>query len=326
MNKPAASNEQIIGGGQQAGGIADEMAKSFAPPTPGTNDGKQAMDQVDADFANKINTVLDQAPELNEQDNNQVPDRNAPADDSSKTDQDTPKSNDNEYAPAKEFDDFLQAQNNGESTSESDAGNKGEQTPAIQESNQSMEMLREIMQTHPELASQIKADAAAKGINLDAPNDSVTNQRLQGMESTIKELHDMITGDRSAIIDRSVFDTADNLYNDVTKDVPDYAKPLVNIFNNAFLRDVDLREIDRKSIEAPNKAVNSELDNYFEARAKAEGWVKTSNAPPNFNAQANLTPPNLNDNSQDRKPGDLPTSAFNDADRDFEAKVQNLFR
>lgn len=294
-------------------------------PTPGTNDGKQAMDVADADFANKINSALDMAPELNGPDNNQVPEGNVKPDDSSNADKDTPKPNGDEYAPATEFQNFLQSQTSGEAAKESDGYNEGGKPPANNEGNKMVEMMQDIMKSHPELASQIKADAAAKGINLDAPIDSATNQRLQGMEQTIKELHSTIMGDRTAIMNQGEFDNANSLYNDVTKDVPDYAKPLVNIFNNAFLRDHDLREIDRKSIEAPNKAVNSELDNYFEARAKAEGWTKPTNAPA-FNAQANLTPPPVADNNQNRKPGDLPTSAFDTEDRAFEAKVQNLFR
>lgn len=319
MKDQAVSNEPaLISNPTQVGGVADEIMKDAPPPTPpmatpGTVDGKEGIAEADKALTDNINKTLDNSPE------GQVPPAENKGDGNEAS-----ESTDEGYSPAQEFTDFLQSQNSGETDRESDGYDQGVTTPATNGDGQTVAVLRDIIRNNPELASSIREQAAAKGINLDVALDSQADQRLAGMESTIKELASMINNDRDTVISQSEHDAVNQMYLDVIKDVPDYAKPLTNIFNNAFLRDTDAPEIDRKSIEAPNKAIQSELDNYFDARAKAEGWVK-SNAPINSNP-ATITPPNLTPQENQQKLENRPLHAFEEADRAFEQQVHNLLR
>lgn len=220
--------------------------------------------------------------------------KEAPAKENSEPD--TSEPNGEGYEPAKEFTDFLASQ--------------------INQENPDPNAPREAPQQQ---AAPVTDDKSVQ-------DDPVRNE-LNELKSLVHNLTNTIHGDRNEAIDRNQRDAANEVYLDVVKDVPDYQRTLSDFFNNAMLRDHALPDINREVMESSNKAVASELDNYFNARAQAEGYTKSTGLPPSLNpSQGELTPPPPQKGTAPYgDPTNRPTGAFDQVDKEFAQKVNNLF-
>jgi hypothetical protein len=176
-------------------------------------------------------------------------------------------------------------------------------------------------------------EAPNKGIASDQPSNSPEGdlsddqKEMQALKGMVQDLASTIYKDRDAVIDRQKFDSINDVYLDVNKEVPEYQRTLNDFFNNALLRDYDLPNISRDTLEGSNKAVSSELDNYFTSRLQAEGYIKSTGLPSSGNTQlGDLTPPNNQAPDTSKDANNRPTSAFEDVDREFTKKVNTLFQ
>lgn len=268
--------------------------------------------QIDQDFAAKVNEAVGNKEE-------------APAGDKPANTKEVaaPESNNDAYEPAKEFTEFLNkevAQPQQKQVPPNE--NKGEQAPTIQND---LSVLQQLLADNPHMAPAVKEGLAKQGVNLDAPGDPATLQRIDGLESTIKDLVKLIGNSQNAHQNQQEFESLNEVYEDVNKNVPDYGRTLADFFSNALLRDYDLQNIDRGLLEESNKAVTSELDNYYQARLKAEGYTKANGVPPSMNSRlSDIAPPPGNK--------EAPTNTLNSrmsemekADADLLGKVTNLF-
>lgn len=300
MNQPAnqQSNEPLIPA-PQAGSIEDAIMGD----TPN-------QIEIDKDFSEKIINAI--TPEGEEK-----PDGNS--DDVANS-----ESNNDEYAPAKEFTDLLNKEIAADDQSQGYQDQQRRDTSNPPQAD--LSVLRELLVDNPHMAPAVKEALAKQGVNLDAPGDPATMQRLDGMQGTINELVSMISSDRNMIMDNQVHNDVNDVYLDVVKDVPKHGRTLTDFFNNALVRDLDLKDISREVLENSNKAVTAELDNYFNSRLKSEGYSKSTGVPPSMNSRnAALTPPPPTKEAQSADPRNRPMNAFDEVDKDFARKVNNLF-
>lgn len=301
MNNPnQQANEPEIATAQP-GGIEDSIMG-----------GTPNQIEIDKDFSEKINNAVDNS--QGESGNPEgVPKDVAASEPNSDT-----------YEPAKEFTDFLNKEVAAGEQRGQPTDTKGAEAPNTQPD---LSVLQSLLADNPHMAPAVKEALAAKGINLDAPGDPATIQRLDGMQSDINQLVQMISGDRNTVIQNEAFNNINDVYMDVVKETPDYQRSLTDFFNNALLRDYDLGNIDREILEGSNKAISSELDNYYQARLKAEGKVvPKNNLPSTRSRNGELTPPPASEKTaSSMDPNNRPANAFDEVDKDFAQKVNNLF-
>ncbi len=151
--------------------------------------------------------------------------------------------------------------------------------------------------------------------------------RIQQLQETVNHLASMVSNDRDMVMDHQAFESVNDVYMDVTKEVSDEARPLTDFYNNAFLRDHNLKDIDRPTMEGSNKAITAELDNYFNARAQREGYVRQNGVPPSMKSNlGELTPPPKADTQDYGDPRNKPVGAFAEEDARFSKLVNNLFQ
>lgn len=298
MNQPNQPSEPLIASAQP-GAIEDNMME-----------GTPNQIEIDKDFSEKIINAVENTPE-----GEGNPEGNS-------TDVAAPESNNEAYEPAKEFTDFLNKEIAADDHRVPSEQNRGREASA---EKADLSVLRELLVDNPHMAPAVKEALSKQGINLD-DGDPATMQRLEGMQNTINELATMIRSDRDTIHGNQVFENVNDLYLDVVKDVPDHQRTLTDFFNNALMRDHDLNNIDREMLEGSNKAVTAELDNYFEARVKSEGYSKSTGVPPSRNTNlGELTPPPASEKKDYGDPRNRPMNAFAEVDADFSRKVNNLF-
>jgi hypothetical protein len=211
----------------------------------------------------------------------------------------TPEPEGKEYEPAKEFLDFIQGQIEG-----------GYNTPEQQQQ-------RALSPNEPQ--HQTVADDSS------VQDDETVQSQMDKMEEMIHDLSSTIYSDRQQQQDRNAFEQVNGVYLDAIKDVPDEARSLVDVWNNAVLGYHDLKSIDKALIEGSTKAMTSELDNYFNARVASEGYAKSGSTPPSTNSLLGEITPPPSTGDDFKGPENRPKSAFDDADRDFVRKVNNLF-
>ena len=244
------------------------------------------IQNADKDLANKVGKVLENAPQESGEEGNSEVDASAPKG--------------NEYEPAKEFLDFVQSQ--------------------VEDEYRVPESQQQRMQNPQEPQAQAVADDSS------APVDSEVQKQMDDMQGMIQDLTNTIHGDRQNAINRGNFEAVNDVYLDVVKDVPEEAQSLVNVWNNAVLGYHDLSAIDERLIEGSTKAMTSELDNYFNTRVANEGYIKSGRVPPSVNSNlGELTPPPQSKQAQSADPNNRPMNAFDEVDRDFARKVNNLF-
>lgn len=300
VNQNQPNNEPLIPQAQP-GGIED-----------GIMEGTPNQIQIDKDFSEKVTNAIEESP--NGDGNVEANSKEA----------DTSESNNDTYEPAKEFTDFLNKEiAAGEPRNAPPPPNEGQEAPA---KTADLSVLRDLLADNPHMAPAVKEALAQKGINLDASGDPEMMQRLDGMEGTISELTNLIRNGRDAHQSQQVHEEVNDMYLDVVKDVPKYGEALTNFFNNALLRDHPIKDIDREMLEGSHKAINSELNNYFNARLQAEGYSKSTGVPPSMNSQQGaLTPPPSAEKKDYGNPNNRPANAFAEVDADFTRKVNNLF-
>lgn len=287
----------------QPGGVEDNIME-----------GTPNQIEIDKDFSEKVTNAVEESPEGDGKVEGKPEDVAAS------------ESNNDKYEPAKEFTEFLNKEVAADDhRSQSNTPPEGAKPPA---QNADLSVLKELLADNPHMAPAIKEALASKGINLDASSDPATVQRLDGMQDTINNLVNAINGDREASHSQQAFESVNDVYLDVVKDIPEHQRTLTDFFNNALLRDYDLTNINREILEGSNKAITSELDNYYQARLKAEGYSKPTGVPPSANTNlGELTPPPSQKGEKDYgDPNNRPKSAFDEVDRDFSRKVNNLFQ
>ncbi len=301
MNQQVNKDNEPLIPAPQAGGIEDSIMG-----------GTPNQIEIDKDLSDKVTNAIDKASE----------EGNDNKDDSK--DVAASKSNNEGYEPAKEFTEFL----NQEIQADEQGGNPDDQQQRESPSNNGqpdLSVLRDLLADNPHMAPAVKEALASKGINLDAPGDPETLQRLEGMQSTINQLADMMMTDRDSAKGQELFESVNDTYLDVVKNVPDYQRTVVDLFNNALMRDYDLRSINRDMLVDSNKAITSELGNMFKTWAKAEGYTKSKGVPPSMNSNlGEIAPPPAAENTQSNR-DNRPVNAFADEDARFTRNVNNLF-
>jgi len=251
--------------------------------TPPVEGQKESITDIDKNFAEKVNQSLENIPQGDEV----IPPADAPADKS------TPEPNSDEYKPADEFMQILEKGLPG-TTEAKPATNDTGDTPTTNQSqpDKSLSIIQTMLDKNPNMAPAIKEALAKDGITLPSSSDPVTTQRLAGMEEVIQNLVDTVNQDRNENKIQDQFEDANDMYLDVVKDMPKYERTLADFFSNSVLRDIPLEHISRETIQGAHKAVKSELDNYFNHRAKTEGYIKQTGIPPSGNDLGEITPPN----------------------------------
>lgn len=286
---------------QATGGIEDAIM-----------DGTPNQIEIDKDFKEKvINSITPEGESKQEEKSEDVAGS---------------ESNNDTYEPAKDFTDFLNKEIAADDQRmHSSNTQQGNEAPA---NEADLSVLRDLLTENPHMAPAVKEALAKKGIDLEA-GDPATMHRLDGMQSTINELTNMIRSDRDVFHGNQLFENVNSVYEEVVKDVPEHQRTLTDFFNNALLRDYDLTKINRELLEGSNKAITSELDNYFNARIKSEGYSngKSNSVPPSMNSQRGaLTPPPSADTKDYGDPRNRPVDAFAQVDADFSKKVNQLFQ
>jgi len=246
------------------------------------------LQNADKALADQVGKAVEKSPQGDSDDGNSGSDTSAPEGKG--------------YEPAKEFLDFIQSQ--------------------VEDGYQTPEQQQQRAASPPEPQKQSVADDSS------APVDPAVKQQMDSMQNMIQDLTNTIHQDRNMAIDRGNFETVNDVYLDVVKDVPEEALSLVNVWNNAVLGYHDLPNINQSLIQGSTKAITSELDNYFNTRIANEGYAKSGSVPPSVNSSlGEITPPPPSQ-AQAKDYGDpnnRPIGAFDAIDKDFARKVNNLF-
>lgn len=296
MNKPNQPSEQLLE--SAPGSIEDEIMG-----------GVPNQIEIDKDFSEKVTNAIEKAPMGDNEKGNNSEDVAAS------------ESNNDTHEPAKEWTEFLNQEISNDEAQNFPTPQKEEKS-----SIQDLSVLRDLLTENPHMAPAIKEALAKQGIDLDG-GDPATLQRLDGMQDTINDLVGLVRGDRDVAQAQGQFTDVNDMYLDVNKDVPEHQKNLNDFFNNALLRDYPLEKIDRGILEGSNKAITAELDNYYNARLKAEGHSKSKGVPPSMNSNlGDIAPPPQKEGAQSYgDPKNKPEGSFAYEDARFSKIVNNLF-